>query len=497
MPRPRILLLFPTSLLLCLFLAACTVGGHGGGGGGGTPSLDLSFQSTGSTQAITLIAGSSGTVNFVVLNGGTLATSSATTVSVSLTSVSGVTFSSGGGGTSGWNCGASTSTLVSCTTSAMIAAGATAPTLTVNLNAASNGQSIGATPTVSNANDTVPSDNSYTLNITVVIPPDVTVTKTHVGTNFTAGNNGQYTIVVNNTGAGPAYNVKVTDILPTGLTYVSAASGNQVPGSGGSWNSAASRQTVTCTLASAVNAGAAATTLTLTVTVAGNAPASISNTATVTATNDTGTTGKSSTDTVTVVLPTGSVSVTITNPGSSSISVGTGGTQNFVATLTNFTTNQINWTVNGVSGGNSTVRTITASTTTGATAVYTAPASVPTPATFTVQATAVQNPLAFATVTVTIVLNQNAVLKGQFAFTLHGFQPSGLPLAMIGTVTAAGDTTGTLSNILIDSNTATTLTTSTFVAKTPPRLRETAATAWIRLPMASCTCRCKATRRLR
>src|SRR5439155_16038186 len=59
------------------------------------------------------------------------------------------------------------------------------------------------------------------------------------------------------------------------------------------------------------------------------------------------------------------------------ISVGAGGTQQFTATVRNTSNTAVTWQVNGVTGGNATVGTISSS------GLYTAPAS---PATVTVTA---------------------------------------------------------------------------------------------------------------
>lgn len=438
-------------------------GGHNGNGGGsGLNTVGLAFSNP--PASITLVQGSGGSLSFVLVNSGGLASSGTTTVTMTLGN--GVSFNPATSGGSGWDCSASTSTQISCSDPAVVQPAASLPTLTIALSTSTSAVSTVTQPTFSNPSVTTGiAGRSYNMAINVVVPPNVTIKKQHVGTNFTAANQGQYTISVNNTGNGPANNVAVTDTLPTGLTYVSAASGQSTSSSGGNWTCSASGQAVTCTMASAVAALTAATQLTLTVSVSSTAPQSIQNTASVTAQYDTGTTGKSSTDTVAVVLSTGSVTVTITSPSSTSVALGTGGVLDLTAVLANYHTNQVNWTANGVAGGNSTYGTISANTSSGATAVYTAPASVPSPATFTIQATAQDNPLAYASVTVTIVANRNAALKGQFAFNLHGFLPSGLPISLIGTFTAAGDAAGSMSKIFIDSNAATSSNASAFQSK--------------------------------
>jgi uncharacterized repeat protein (TIGR01451 family) len=68
--------------------------------------------------------------------------------------------------------------------------------------------------------------NNTTLSVdkTTTIPlPDLEIVKTHSG-NFAVNSNGQYTLTVKNVGtASTTDTITVTDTLPTGLTYVSAA----------------------------------------------------------------------------------------------------------------------------------------------------------------------------------------------------------------------------------------------------------------------------------
>ncbi|MEO8675091.1 MAG: IPTL-CTERM sorting domain-containing protein [Casimicrobiaceae bacterium] len=122
-----------------------------------------------------------------------------------------------------------------------------------------------------------------TLNLTDG-PPDLTVTKTHVG-NFAQGQVGaSYAITVANSGGLPtAGTVTMVDTLPVGLT----ATGLSGPG----W--ACVLATLTCTRGDALNGGASYPPITLVVDVAAGAPGSVTNIATVSgggesdATNDT------------------------------------------------------------------------------------------------------------------------------------------------------------------------------------------------------------------
>jgi uncharacterized protein (DUF1800 family) len=71
-------------------------------------------------------------------------------------------------------------------------------------------------------------------------------------------------------------------------------------------------------------------------------------------------------------------------------------TRQFTATVTGATNTAVTWTVNGISGGNAIVGTISSA------GLYTAPASAPNPASVTVQATSVQSPSSAGSATVTV-----------------------------------------------------------------------------------------------
>ena len=105
----------------------------------------------------------------------------------------------------------------------------------------------GGEPAANNGNN---SDSDPT---TVGAGVDLTIDKSHTG-NFTQGVNGTYTLTVSNGGGtATSANVTVTDILPTGLGFVS--------GTGTGWNTCTvAAQTVTCVrpAANTIAAGGAA-----------------------------------------------------------------------------------------------------------------------------------------------------------------------------------------------------------------------------------------------
>ena len=93
------------------------------------------------------------------------------------------------------------------------------------------------------------------------------------------------------------------------------------------------------------------------------------------------------------------VAVTV-SPGTASVSAG-GGTQAFNATVANTPNTAVTWQVNGVTGGNATVGTISAS------GLYTAPAIVPSPSTVTVRAVSNADNTRFGSAQVTVTATPN------------------------------------------------------------------------------------------
>ena len=112
-----------------------------------------------------------------------------------------------------------------------------------------------------------------------------------------------------------------------------------------------------------------------------------------------------------------------------------GSNQQFMATVTNTGQTAVTWQVNGVTGGNATVGTISS------TGLYTAPVVVPNPASVTVTAVLQANP-AFAgnaVVTVTSVQFNNSSIKGSYVLNVKGIDLSGIAFYLVGTITADGN----------------------------------------------------------
>ncbi len=273
----------------------------------GLPDLTISKTHTGD-----FTVGTNGSYSITVSNG---ASAGPTTGAITVTDVlpTGLTYVSGTG--TGWSCGAVGQT-VTCTRAASLAGGASAPaiTLTAAVGAAAV-PSVTNTASASTPGETATGNNSSSNPTTVIGLPDLTISKTHTG-NFTVGTNGTYSITVSNgVSAGPTTGaITVTDVLPTGLTYVSAA--------GTTWSCGAVGQTVTCTRASSLAGASTTPAITLTVATGAAAAPSVTNTASVSTPGETATGNNSDSDPTTVgSLP----DLSITKAHSGNFTVGTNG----------------------------------------------------------------------------------------------------------------------------------------------------------------------------
>jgi uncharacterized repeat protein (TIGR01451 family)/fimbrial isopeptide formation D2 family protein len=131
--------------------------------------------------------------------------------------------------------------------------------------------------------------------VTITPSPDLQVTKTANGS-FAVGSNGTYTLKVNNAGsASTSGTYTVTDVLPTGLTYVSAT--------GTGWSCSSTSGTVTCNSSTLIAPGAtSANAITLTVLPAAAAAPQVTNTATVSGGGEPASLNGNNTSTVTTAV---------------------------------------------------------------------------------------------------------------------------------------------------------------------------------------------------
>ena len=174
--------------------------------------------------------GTTGSYSITVSNAGGAATSG--TVTVTDTLPAGLTYASATG--TGWTCGAAGQT-VTCTRATALAAGASYPAITVNVNVLQTaGSSLTNTATVSGGGQTNTANDSSSDPTTVVSSSDLSLAKTVNNPNPIQGQNVTFTLTLTNAGPSNATNVIVTDLLPAGLTFVSAtpSTGTYTSGTG-------------------------------------------------------------------------------------------------------------------------------------------------------------------------------------------------------------------------------------------------------------------------
>jgi uncharacterized repeat protein (TIGR01451 family) len=157
------------------------------------------------------------------------------------------------------------------TVGSLAVAGVATLQITATVNNGTAGQVINNTATLSALDQFDPStsNNSKLVSITVV-GANLGVTKTVDKASPNVGDTVTYTVTVNNAGPNNATNVKVTDVLPAGVTFVSSAP------SQGTYNSGTGLWTV-----GTINNGGSAT-LTITATVSGSPAQTVTNTASIT-----------------------------------------------------------------------------------------------------------------------------------------------------------------------------------------------------------------------
>ena len=211
-------------------------------------------------------------------------------ITVTDTLPTGLTYSAGVGGL--WSCSAD-GRIVTCTDDSVLVAGASS-SFSLIVSAASDAPaSIENRAHVTTPGDSNVENNSASDTVTVIQPPpDLHLTKTHVG-RFAVRTNGTFTMTVSNghLGGMTTNPIIVTDTLPAGLTFVS--------GGGTGWTCDAVLQTVTCTNPGPL-APLASSSFTLTVAVGQAAFPTVQNRASVDSGGDRNDFDNTATDTVLV-----------------------------------------------------------------------------------------------------------------------------------------------------------------------------------------------------
>jgi large repetitive protein len=237
------------------------------------PPPDLTINKSHSGN---LLATTNEPYTIAVSNVGLGATQGTTTVTDTLPT--GLTFVSGTG--SGWSCSA-VGQAVTCTRASTIAAGSSAPNITLTAtvagNAATSLTNTASVSTIAGTSPEVVTNNNSDSDPGTVDKIDVGITKDDVGT-FETGTIETYELDVSSNGnLATSGTTTVTDTLPSGLTY----SGFTASG----WNCSAAGQAVTCTRGSGFAAGTTET-IQLHVVAGPVAVPSVNNSASVSTPND-------------------------------------------------------------------------------------------------------------------------------------------------------------------------------------------------------------------
>ena len=253
------------------------------------PDLTISKSHVGS-----FVQGSTGNnYTVTVTNSGTGDKAALSSVSVTDVPPSGLTITAMSG--PGWTC----TTIPTCTRTDVLLAGNSYPaiTVTVTVGAAATSPQVNSITVTTAATESNTGNNTTTDStvITAALLPDLTITKSHVGS-FVQGQVGAtYTILVTNSGTGPTTGAVVTvqDTLPVGLTATAM--------SGSGWTCTVG--TVSCTSTAIVAASSPFPAITLTVNVAANAAASVTNAVTVAGGGETNTTNDAANDPTVITAP--------------------------------------------------------------------------------------------------------------------------------------------------------------------------------------------------
>jgi uncharacterized repeat protein (TIGR01451 family) len=261
----------------------------------------------------TVAAGGSVTYALDVFNAGP---SDAVAVTVTDALPTGVAFVSASG--TGWTCGQAAG-VVTCTRPAL-PTGTSAPTITVVVTAPAQAGTLVNTAIVSTLTiDPVPGNNSSSVSTSVTAVADLSIVKSGPAT-VTAGGSASYSLAVANAGPSDAVNVSVTDTLPAGTAFVSAA--------GTGWTCGQVTGVVTCTRAVLAVGPAPAITIVVTAPAQGG---SITNSAEVSSDTTDPDPSDDSDSVTTTVEASADLSITKSGP----VSVTAGGPVTYALTVAN------------------------------------------------------------------------------------------------------------------------------------------------------------------
>ncbi|MGK2948930.1 MAG: hypothetical protein ACSLFP_10170, partial [Acidimicrobiales bacterium] len=178
---------------------------------------DLTLSITDGEQAFS--AGTTGTYEIEVANDGTA--DSAGEITVTLDATGPITPTDLAG--DGWTCDLPTLT---CTTSAVAAAGGTLPALTASMSVA-----VGAGSTASISGEVAGggdgnTGNNFASDSTPIVAPDLVVAVSDADATFTAPGTGSYEVVAGNRGGAPTVGTTTVTFVPAGPLSVASAAGD-------------------------------------------------------------------------------------------------------------------------------------------------------------------------------------------------------------------------------------------------------------------------------
>ena len=189
------------------------------GGGAERVTVNAPDMTIAKSHVDPLIRGSTSTYTLTATNSGNVVTSG--TVTVTDTLPAGLTPTGAAG--AGWTCPAPVGQTVTCTRADALAGGSSYPPITVTVtvlqgaaNAVSNSASVSGGGQTNTTNDTATDPTN------IVSRADIELTKTVDNATPNLGANVTFTITATNNGPSDATGVQVTDLLPAGLTFVSA-----------------------------------------------------------------------------------------------------------------------------------------------------------------------------------------------------------------------------------------------------------------------------------
>jgi LPXTG-site transpeptidase (sortase) family protein len=173
--------------------------------------------------------GTTATYTVTATNSGNVPTSG--TVTVTDTLPAGLTPTGAAG--PGWTCPAPVGQVVTCTRADVLAGPASYPPITVTVTVLQGAaSSVTNTASVSGGSETNSTNDTANDPTNIVSSADIAVTKTVDNATPNQGAPVVFTITATNNGPSDATGVHVTDLLPPGLTFVSASSGAYTQGSG-------------------------------------------------------------------------------------------------------------------------------------------------------------------------------------------------------------------------------------------------------------------------